>query len=182
VKFEDVPYEWHEWVMLTLIQLFRASEEIVAQYLALGGTLDPASDPTRPLLTMQKHQVQAWLMGGQACVFYGAAQLSKEVDFLILAEAGLAHREPHTRASRRTRIPLSPRRPGSFRPSGRCSPWQETVICRHCAPRGTPKSARYALIAAPVMRQAGPIFLPFKSPASSAAASVTPGAAAGGGD
>jgi hypothetical protein len=27
-------------------------------------------------------------MGGQACVFYGAAQVSKDVDFLILAEEG----------------------------------------------------------------------------------------------
>jgi len=26
-------------------------------------------------------------MGGQACVFYGAAQVSKDVDFLILASA-----------------------------------------------------------------------------------------------
>ena len=25
-------------------------------------------------------------MGGQACVFYGAAQFSKDIDFLILAE------------------------------------------------------------------------------------------------
>ena len=25
-------------------------------------------------------------MGGQACVFYGAVQVSKDVDFLILAE------------------------------------------------------------------------------------------------
>ncbi len=33
------------------------------------------------LLTIQKHQVQALLMGGQACVFYGAAQFSKDVDF-----------------------------------------------------------------------------------------------------
>ena len=39
------------------------------------------------LLTIQKHQVQALLMGGQACVFYGAAQFSKDVDFLILADA-----------------------------------------------------------------------------------------------
>lgn len=39
------------------------------------------------LLTMQKHQVQALLMGGQACVFYGAAQFSKDVDFLVLADA-----------------------------------------------------------------------------------------------
>jgi hypothetical protein len=34
---------------------------------------------------MRKHQVQALLMGGQACVFYGAAQFSKDIDFSILA-------------------------------------------------------------------------------------------------
>lgn len=38
------------------------------------------------LLTMQKHQVLALLMGGQACVFYGAAQFSKDIDFTILAD------------------------------------------------------------------------------------------------
>lgn len=38
------------------------------------------------LFTIQKYQVQALLMGGQACVFYGAAQFSKDIDFLILAE------------------------------------------------------------------------------------------------
>jgi hypothetical protein len=42
--------------------------------------------PIRQVLsTIQKHQVQALLMGGQACVFYGAAQFSKDIDFLILA-------------------------------------------------------------------------------------------------
>ncbi len=40
------------------------------------------------LFTIQKHQVQALLMGGQACVFYGAAQFSKNIDFLILADEG----------------------------------------------------------------------------------------------
>lgn len=30
--------------------------------------------------------MRALLMGGQACVFYGAAQVSKDIDFLILAE------------------------------------------------------------------------------------------------
>jgi len=34
---------------------------------------------------MRKHQVLALLMGGQACVFYGAAQFSKDIDFTILA-------------------------------------------------------------------------------------------------
>jgi len=35
---------------------------------------------------MQKHQVQALLMGGQACVFYGAAQFSKDINLLLLAD------------------------------------------------------------------------------------------------
>jgi hypothetical protein len=42
--------------------------------------------PIRQVLsTMRKHQVQALLMGGQACVFYGAAQFSKDVDLALLA-------------------------------------------------------------------------------------------------
>jgi hypothetical protein len=40
------------------------------------------------LLTFQTNGVQALLMGGQACVFYGAAQVSKGVDFVLLAEPG----------------------------------------------------------------------------------------------
>src|SRR3974390_1156092 len=35
---------------------------------------------------MQANGVQALLMGGQACVFYGAAQVSKDVDLVLLAE------------------------------------------------------------------------------------------------
>jgi hypothetical protein len=34
---------------------------------------------------IRKHQVQALLMGGQACVFYGAAQFSKDVDLALFA-------------------------------------------------------------------------------------------------
>ena len=34
---------------------------------------------------MQANGVQALLMGGQACVFYGAAQVSKDIDFILLA-------------------------------------------------------------------------------------------------
>lgn len=40
------------------------------------------------LSTIQKHEVQALLMGGQACLFYGAAQFSKDVDLVLLALAG----------------------------------------------------------------------------------------------
>jgi len=38
------------------------------------------------LFTIQTSGIRALLMGGQACVFYGAAQVSKDVDFLILAD------------------------------------------------------------------------------------------------
>lgn len=38
------------------------------------------------LSTMAAHQVQALLMGGQACVFYGAAEFSRDTDYVLLAE------------------------------------------------------------------------------------------------
>jgi hypothetical protein len=42
--------------------------------------------PIRQVLsTIRKHQVQALLIGGQACVFYGAAQFSKDIDLVLLA-------------------------------------------------------------------------------------------------
>lgn len=36
---------------------------------------------------MRVHRVRALLMGGQACVFYGAAEFSRDTDFAILAAA-----------------------------------------------------------------------------------------------
>ena len=37
--------------------------------------------PIRKVLsTFRRHGVQTLLMGGQACVFYGAAQVSKDID------------------------------------------------------------------------------------------------------
>jgi len=47
-------------------------------------------------------------MGGQACVFYGAAQVSKDVDVVLLAEAGnFARLEQalHALAARRIAVP-----------------------------------------------------------------------------
>jgi hypothetical protein len=35
---------------------------------------------------MAAHQVRALLMGGQACVFYGAVEFSRDVDLAILAD------------------------------------------------------------------------------------------------
>ena len=39
------------------------------------------------LSSMQKHRVRALLMGGQACVFYGAAEFSRDTDLAIIADA-----------------------------------------------------------------------------------------------
>jgi len=36
---------------------------------------------------MRTHKVRALLMGGQACVFYGASESSRDTDFAILADA-----------------------------------------------------------------------------------------------
>ena len=44
-------------------------------------------DPVWHILkTFKVHEVNALLMGGQACILYGAAEFSKDVDFAILAE------------------------------------------------------------------------------------------------
>lgn len=45
-------------------------------------------NPIRKVLSsMRAHRVRALLMGGQACVFYGAAEFSLTTDFAILADA-----------------------------------------------------------------------------------------------
>jgi hypothetical protein len=38
------------------------------------------------LSSMRTHGVRVLLMGGQACVFYGAAEFNRDTDFAILAE------------------------------------------------------------------------------------------------
>ena len=39
------------------------------------------------LSTIRKHRVRALLMGGQACILYGAAEFSRDVDLAVLASA-----------------------------------------------------------------------------------------------
>lgn len=39
------------------------------------------------LSSMRAHRVRVLLMGGQACVFYGAAEFSRDTDFAILADS-----------------------------------------------------------------------------------------------
>ena len=48
MMFEDMPDEWKEWIDLTPMERFRQSEKLFAQYLAMGGSLDPDPDPTSP--------------------------------------------------------------------------------------------------------------------------------------
>ena len=44
-------------------------------------------NPIRKVLsTLRTHDVRFLLMGGQACVFYGAAEFSRDTDIVILAE------------------------------------------------------------------------------------------------
>src|SRR5437016_10801525 len=45
-------------------------------------------NPIRKVLSsIRAHRVRALLMGGQACVFYGAAEFSRDADFAVLANA-----------------------------------------------------------------------------------------------
>ena len=40
MTYEQLPDEWKEWLDLTPLERFRRSEEIFAQYLAMGGSLE----------------------------------------------------------------------------------------------------------------------------------------------
>jgi hypothetical protein len=66
-------------------------------------------NPIRKVLSIfRKHQVRALLMGGQACVFYGAAQFSRDIDFAILCDArNLEHLKAalHDLAAERVAVP-----------------------------------------------------------------------------
>ena len=45
-------------------------------------------NPIRKVLSsIRAHRVRALLMGGQACVFYVAAEFNRDTDFIILADA-----------------------------------------------------------------------------------------------
>ncbi len=64
-----MPDEWQEWLVLTPIERFRQSEKIFAQYLAMGGSLDPDPDPTSPFYDPEDY-ARAGVMhiGTTACV------------------------------------------------------------------------------------------------------------------
>lgn len=61
------------------------------------------------LSTLREHQVQCLLMGGQACVFYGAAEFSRDTDVALLAEPeNLEHLQSAIRALRAEVIAVPP--------------------------------------------------------------------------
>ena len=64
---ELVGEEWAEWYRLTPLQRWEESAKLWQ-------------------ITMARNRVRCLLMGGQACVFYGAAEFSRDSDFAILAE------------------------------------------------------------------------------------------------
>ena len=46
--FDDPADEWLEWRRLAPAERMRESQKLWAQYLAMGGSLDPDPDPTSP--------------------------------------------------------------------------------------------------------------------------------------
>ena len=48
MTYEELPDEWKDWLALTPIQRFEESEKLFAQYLTMGGSLDPDPDPQSP--------------------------------------------------------------------------------------------------------------------------------------
>ena len=53
MTYEQLPDEWKDWLDLTPLERFRESEKIFAQYLAMGGSLDPDPDPQSPFYDPQ---------------------------------------------------------------------------------------------------------------------------------
>lgn len=48
--------------------------------------MDPNSI-VKALSVFLKHQVKALLIGGQACIFYGAAEFSRDVDYAVFIDS-----------------------------------------------------------------------------------------------
>ena len=65
MTYEQLPDEWKEWVNLTPLERFHQSEQIFAQYLAMGGSLDPDPDPTSPFYAAEDYEPDG-VFGGWA--------------------------------------------------------------------------------------------------------------------
>jgi hypothetical protein len=85
MMYEEMSDEWKESIELSPIERFRQSEKYSPITRRWGVALIPTLI-RQVLSTLRTNGVQALLMGGQACVFYGAAQVSKVIDLVLLAE------------------------------------------------------------------------------------------------
>ena len=83
---ELVGDEWAAWYRLSPVERWRESEQLWQFYSLFGGSLDTQRD-TQSLFSIRTHRVRPLLMGGQACVFYGAAEFSRETDLAIFASS-----------------------------------------------------------------------------------------------
>ena len=87
IRAEDiVGEEWAEWYRLTPLERWLKTEKLWQTYLALEARLIP-NLIRKVLSSMQTHRVKALLMGGQACVLYGAAEFSRDTDLANLTLA-----------------------------------------------------------------------------------------------
>jgi hypothetical protein len=48
MSYDDMSDQWKEWVGLTPLERFARSEQLLVEYFAQGGSLDPDPDPTSP--------------------------------------------------------------------------------------------------------------------------------------
>lgn len=79
--------EEQEWLNLTPRQRLLESAKLWRFYLQMGGSLDPEPDPKSPFYIPEVWR-KSLLIGGQACIVYGAAEFSRDTDFVVLCEAG----------------------------------------------------------------------------------------------
>ena len=93
IRPEDlVREEWAEWYRLTPRERFRRS-------MGCGKLTSPwearlsQSPILKVLSSVRKNSVKALLMGGQACVFYGAVEFSRNVDPLIVVDEANLNRQ-----------------------------------------------------------------------------------------
>jgi hypothetical protein len=87
IRAEDlVGEEWAEWYRLTAAERLAASTELWDTYLKLEGSLEPEPDTQSPFFDPAEWRANS-PYGGQACVLYGAAAFSRDLDLLILADA-----------------------------------------------------------------------------------------------
>ena len=84
-RAEDVAGpEWADWYRLTPRQRFEESAKLWQPSWRSEDRLIP--NPIRRVLSsIEQKRVRALLMGGQACVLYGAAEFSRDTDLAILA-------------------------------------------------------------------------------------------------